>query len=205
MAQTPKEIKIMNLLTTYVAAFPGAKVDQKGLQFYSQSLSDLPISLIHAALESHLQRCRFFPTVAEILDRAESLALTASHRVVKSPGAAWAEVVQELHRSFIYREPSFSSAAIRKAAVYMGWNALCMLSVQDVNAARAQFMTIYQSILEQEKINRHNQLALNKLSHREKQSIRLSMNPGKHKIDGQEDTEKPAVPEKPDEQVEKLS
>lgn len=174
MTQTQKEEKIINLLTMYSTAFPTARIGKTGLSLYAKSLIHVSLSLIGAALKKHLQTCKFFPTVAEIIEQAESLACTAADTVIKTPGEAWAEVVQELTQNFIYKEPQFSSPQIHRAARYMGWNALCMLSVDEVNEARSQFMKIYQSVLDQEKQTQRNRMILDNLPHREIQTFAQS-------------------------------
>lgn len=81
-----------------LAAFPGAKVTERSCELYANHLADLPADRVRAAVAQCVAACRFFPTVAEIRERAgevvaerESVALEAFGFAVKECAAALVE------------------------------------------------------------------------------------------------------------------
>jgi hypothetical protein len=65
------EIKTIGLvLAKLTGVFPGTKIGADGMETYSELLQDIPDEVLVMAMRDCLLHCRFFPTIAEIRDRA---------------------------------------------------------------------------------------------------------------------------------------
>lgn len=130
---------------------------------YARALSSLSIAEIDAAMLKLMRTVKFFPSLAEIFEQAENVKSFAGHNEAKSADEAWREVLQEVHDAFVYRKPKFSSKEIERAALNMGWTALCNLGTNEMNTARAQFRDIYNGIIKREKDKKVNNEVLKTL------------------------------------------
>lgn len=146
-----QEARIIKLLTPYLMAYPQSKMNEGGLIVYAKALRALPLEQIEAAMNKSLRTMRFFPSVAEIFAEAESVTRYINGTEDKSPDEAWSEVVRQMQEVFIYKKPAFSTPEIEKAALAMGWDALCQVPVEGVNTARAQFLRLYEGVLKRKR------------------------------------------------------
>ena len=150
------QMEIVATLTPYLMALPQSKINEGSLVIYARALSSLSIAEIDAAMLKLMRTMRFFPSIAEIFEQAENIKNFSIGKIEKSSDEAWREVLREIHDAFIYREPKFSTPEIKQAALNMGWTSLCNLETDAINTARAQFMRIYDSILNRKKDNKVN-------------------------------------------------
>ena len=158
-----KQTEIIMTLTPYLMAFPQSKMNEGSLLIYARALSSLSITEIDVAMLKLMQTCKFFPSVAEIFQAAESVKITATGSEAPSVDEAWKEVIQQVHDAFVYREPVFSTPEIKRAALNMGWTSLCNLGINEINTARAQFRDIYNGIISRGKDKKTNMAVLNTL------------------------------------------
>lgn len=166
-----KQTEIIMTLTSYLMAFPQSKMNEGSLLIYARALSSLSITEIDVAMLKLMQTCKFFPSVAEIFQAAESVKITATGSEVPSVDEAWKEVIQQVHDAFVYREPVFSTPEIKRAALNMGWTSLCNLGTNEMNTARAQFRDIYNGIISRGKEKKTNIAVLNSLSQQKVQEL----------------------------------
>ena len=163
-----KLMAITKMLSPYLAVFPSCKIDTVGLVLYAKALQPLSLPVIEAALTKLLQTSVFFPSVAEIFKEADemerfALAKTSGSRV-PTAAEAWEEVQKLMKDCYVYKKWEFSCPQVEKAAKQFGIKELCVLESNAVNTARAQFMRIYDSIVNQNLADRQNQRALDTMS-----------------------------------------
>lgn len=163
-----KLMDITKMLSPYLAVFPSCKIDSVGLVMYAKALLPLSLPVIEAALIKLLQTSVFFPSVAEIFEEADemerfALAKSSGSRV-PTAAEAWEEVQKLVKDCYVYKKWEFSCQQVEKAAKQFGIKELCVLESNAVNTARAQFMRIYDSIVNQNLADRQNQRALDTMS-----------------------------------------
>ena len=167
--KTQEKLKaITKMLSPYPAVFPSCKIDSVGLVMYAKALLPLSLPVIEAALTKLLQTSVFFPSVAEIFKEADemerfALAKSSGSRV-PTAAEAWEEVQRLVKDCYVYKKWEFSCQQVEKAAKQFGIKELCVLESSAVNTARAQFMRIYESIVNQNLADRQNQRALDTMS-----------------------------------------
>lgn len=163
-----KLMAITKMLSPYVTFFPTCKIDTVGLVLYAKALQPLSLPAIEAAMAKLRQTSTFFPSVAEIFKAADEmeefvLAQTSGSRV-PTAAEAWEEVQKLVKDCYVYKKWEFSCPQVEKAAKQFGIKELCVLESNAVNTARAQFMRIYDSIVNQNLADRQNQRALDTMS-----------------------------------------
>lgn len=145
MASKQTLSKVMLILTQ---AFPSNKIEGGTVAVYNKALIDIADHALVIAAQECIANCKFFPTVAEIRDRAyqhESRAMD-----LPSPEEAWAEVQNQARKVGNYGFPTFSHDIIREALYAVGgWYHICVEANHEV--VRPQYMRIYQSMLNRRK------------------------------------------------------
>lgn len=165
MANTKEHMQeIIKLLTPYLMAFPSSKANEGTLIVYAKALAALNLAEIETAMLKLLRTTKFFPSVAEIYEAAENIKAFANRKEIAQPADAWEEVMRQVHDVFVYKEPVFSSPAIKRAAMSMGWTSLCELPVEGMNTARAQFMRIYENEINRAKNRKTNAEIINMIA-----------------------------------------
>ena len=150
------EADIIQTLTPYLLAFPQSKMTTEGLLVYARALSGFSIAEINAAMLKLMRTCKFFPTVAEIFEQAAVMKEFACGSGLPTPEEAWAETQRNVKTRHIHGEWEYSCPEVKKAVDFFGKAELCSLNVDEVNTARAQFMRIYKSIVEQARDRKSN-------------------------------------------------
>lgn len=140
------EKQIVMALTPYLVAFPQSKMTAEGLVIYAKALGGLSLGALNAAMMKLIKTSKFFPTIAEILEAAESLKQFASGQRLPTPAEAWAEVQHEAKRKYFYRPWELSCPEVEAAAKQFGKYELCTLKAEELGIARAQFTRIYDTI-----------------------------------------------------------
>lgn len=83
----------MKLLTLVNKAYPYSKADGATFALYAKALEPLSYEEINAGITKCLRKCKFFPTVAEIFEAAESIKrqqqATESRMQAKRGGKQW--------------------------------------------------------------------------------------------------------------------
>jgi hypothetical protein len=144
-------------------AFPNAKIGSETIVIYAKALSELSKAELSAGVLKTMRTCKFFPSIAEIMEAAQEIVEVATGTDIKSPDQAWNEVQRQMHDAFIYHKPKFSAPEIGQAAEAMGWSSLCNTPADQMGTARAQFLKLYDSVCKRKKRNRINQKVLNQM------------------------------------------
>lgn len=146
-----------------ILAYPSAKITPDSICVYAIALSELSPAELQAAVLKCMRTCKFFPSIAEIMEAANDMVEVASGTKAKSPDEAWNEVIKQMNDAFIYRKPVFSTPEIEKAALSMGWIGLCETPTDQLGTARAQFLRLYESVCKRKTENRINDNVLHQV------------------------------------------
>ena len=85
-------------------------------------------------------KSEWFPSVAAIRGECANAAVDA----YPEPELAWGEVLSEIRRVGMNREPAFENPHTAAAVEAMGWRALCLSDEGDI-VVRAQFREAYRA------------------------------------------------------------
>jgi len=141
----------LRILAPLIMAFPNSKATEGTLEVYATALSCLSEAELTASVMKCMRTCKFFPSIAEIMEQAEHITQVASGTSHKSNDEAWTEVLKQINEAFIYRKPVFSTPEIESAALAMGWAGLCQTELEDMGTIRAQFLRMYESTCKRKK------------------------------------------------------
>ena len=171
MNKISKYEAVIKLLTLVSKAYPHSKADGATFALYAKALEPLSYDEINAGVTKCMRKCKFFPTVAEIFEAAESMKKTAAGNGKPDAGEAWREAMKNVKRNGDYRPWRYSCPEIEIAVKRFGKMDLIMLESAGVNTARAQFMRIYNSELEREAEREENRRILKQLGAQSVQSL----------------------------------
>jgi len=124
----------MALLT---AAYPNFEPKPQTVAVYVQMLKDIPGEDLFRAARQCIATLKFFPTVAEIREKAQQ-----SH--LPSAAEAWQEVTRQIWQSGYYGKPQFQNPLVAQIVTAMGWRELC--TSENQIADRAHFMRMYDEL-----------------------------------------------------------
>ena len=150
----------LKMLATALTAFPNSKADGKTLALYVQMLDDLSVTEIKAALYKCIRTAKYFPTIAEIREAAESVKARANGTAKPTAEQAWFEAKENVRKHGSYQKWDYSCPEVKEACRSFGIEDLIMLSASEENVARAQFFKIYNSVLTRKKEEHENSQVL---------------------------------------------
>ena len=154
----------MQILTACLHGYPNSKADGETVKFYVAALNDLSFVQVRAALAKLSKTAKFFPTVAEIYEAAESITNTAQKKSgVLEPGEAWEEAMRNVRENHVYKPWVFSTPEVEQAVKQFGKMEFVQLEESGVNTARAQFMRIYEGCVRRAKEKKQNEDVLSKM------------------------------------------
>ena len=142
---------IVKLLSPYAALFPNCKLTAESWVLYARSLDIYPLAVLQAAMEYAVRGTKFFPTVSEICEAADIVSGEVTNKGLPTPDEAWQEVQKLAKTVGTYGTWQYSCPEVEQAAKNFGVYELSTLELRNVNTARAQFMRIYQSVLERKR------------------------------------------------------
>lgn len=155
-----KEAEILKVLKPYAAAFPNVKMQAEAWPIYASVLSTLTPDEVNAAMRKLLHTVKFFPTVAEIFEAAQSIRQTVEGSGLPDAGEAWEEVIRQGRMNGLDRPWTYSCPEVKKALERFGKSELMHVEESQTNTARAQFMRIYTEIIKRSKEDRENEVVL---------------------------------------------
>lgn len=162
----------MKLLRQYLSAFPNATMQDSAWAIYARALSILSVEEINAAMLKLLTTCKFWPSVAEIIEAARSIKITAEGNTVPAAAEAWGEIMQLARKNGMDRKWEFSCHEVEYTLkMFGGKQMICMMQESDMPTCRAQFMRMYNEICEKQKTERENQEVLNRLPQKQRQAL----------------------------------
>ncbi len=136
--------EIIKVVTTLAAAFPHKDIEEATIRVYTDALADLPPEAVRVAGMVCLNRCRFFPSIAEL--REEALRALGNYVLAHE---AWREVCEALSKYDADSRPIFADAEIQQAVDEMGWRQFCLSDVADAAVWYAHFSKIYKRVVEE--------------------------------------------------------
>lgn len=147
--------EILKAVAPLQLAFKG-NLDDARMRLYVEILSDIPPQILEAAVKKLIMTNKFLPSIAEIRETAYGIKGTISGTAVPDESEAWGEVVKAIRSVGYYRKPKFSHEAITTTVNNIGWQDICMTTIEGMNTLRAQFRRAYQLAAERQKDNRDN-------------------------------------------------
>lgn len=146
MSNSETELEVGKLITALAMMYPSVQISEPTISAYVSILKHTPIDVLTAAVEQCSRECKFFPTVAEISERAFQI----SSPLASNPNGMtkWGEVKSEMRRTGFYRTPRFDDPLVARAVHILGWQHLC--TSENDEADRAHFARIYDGLLAQE-------------------------------------------------------
>ena len=130
-------------------SFPSSKADAETITLYLAALDDLTYAQIKAGVLKCMNTAKFFPTIAEIREAAESMVEHANHTGKPDAGEAWGEVIRFVTESSPYDQRPFrwSCEEVHEAVKRLGTMTLFEMTNDGIPATRGQFMKIYDKLL----------------------------------------------------------
>ncbi len=115
------------------------KITAETAEIWSKRLAEIPAEGLAGAALVLYERCKFFPSLAEILEVCREVM---GENDVPNMGDAYAEVREAFRDVGFYGDPGWSHIAIKKAVHAVGgWKYLC--SSENQVADRARFYEVY--------------------------------------------------------------
>lgn len=157
-----KQEAILKTIKPYVAVFPnGAKMQPEAWPIYAVALSGLSVEEINAAMIKLMQTAKFFPTIAEIIEAARSIREQLDGSSLPSAAEAWGEVLEQAGKHGVYAKWDLSCPEVEQALkVFGGRSMICVMQESDAPICRAQFMRIYNAIVQREEEHEKNDAVL---------------------------------------------
>lgn len=147
--------EILKAVAPLQLAFKG-NLDDARMRLYVEMLSDIPPSILEAAVKKLIMTNKFLPSIAEIRETAYGIKGTISGTAAPDESEAWGEVVKVIQSVGYYGKPKFSHEAITAAVNNIGWQDICMTTYDGMNTLRSQFRRAYQLAAQRQKDNRDN-------------------------------------------------
>ena len=158
-----RETEILKVLKPYAAAFP-VKMQPEAWPIYARALSlQLTPEEVNAAMMKLLNTAKFFPTISEIMEAAQSIRETAESSGLPSAGEAWEEIIRQARMNGLDRPWTYSCPEVKIALEQFGKTELMYLEESQTNTARSQFMRIYADVIQRAKIEHNNNSVLDAL------------------------------------------
>lgn len=147
------EAEIIRLLQRYSLAYPNSTMDAATFAFYARALNRFTVDDLEAAMMKLIQTCKFFPSIAEIAESAQSF-IDYVENLRPTAAEAWREAMRQARINFLHRPWEYSCEEVKATVEAFGKRELCMLEESAMNTARAQFMRMYNEIVERAKEER---------------------------------------------------
>jgi hypothetical protein len=102
------------VLAKLTGVFPSVKIGPDGMETYSELLEDIPDEALIKAMRACLLTCRFFPTIAELREKAEPIMLELHEKnntlLIENahalcPGNVWIDEKRNPHCKIEEKEP----------------------------------------------------------------------------------------------------
>lgn len=138
------------IITAFSEAFPNFQLKESTLEFYCKALYDIESLRLQAALAKLARKCKFFPSIAEIVEESENIGKVCNGMHQLTAAEAWEEAMANAKAiGPCSSEPwKYSSKAVEQAVMQFGGReCFYNLETDHVNTARAQFRDIYNGII----------------------------------------------------------
>ena len=135
------EYKVGELVTALASMFSSVQIGNSTIDAYVSMLKDVPLEILTTAINQVAVESRFFPTIAEIREKAIALQMPD----LENGMTAWGEVKKAFAKYGFYRVPKFDNPITAQAVECLGWKELC--SSENEEADRAHFARIYDDLV----------------------------------------------------------
>jgi hypothetical protein len=135
-------MNIESIIAQLISAYPNSEATVETIAVYDRLLRHIPAGELQIIVDQCIVECKFFPTVAEIMERYRA-TVHVDARITAAD--AWQEVTRAFWEVGYTGTPNFSPITARVVAS-LGWRELCMSENQ--MADRAHFMRMYDQIVE---------------------------------------------------------
>lgn len=163
--------KSVETLAPLLCAYPSAKITEDTIRVYAVALSELSEAELQAGVLRCMRTCRFFPSIAEIMEASREVVEAVKGSEIRDGDEAWQEVQKAVRYTLTYNEPEFSNQQIKQAVDTIGWRSFTECKIGDINTLRAQFLRIYDSICKRRNNERINANVLQLINPGQLQSI----------------------------------
>ena len=152
------ETEVVSLVTLAIASYPSAqdKDPEPIVKAWQLMLADIPYGIAKAALVRVCRSSKFFPSIAEIVEAADSIDPRSEH--LPTAAEAWEEVCQLIRKAGPNFIPTYSCDTVRRAARAVGWTNLCWGDNPEAN--RAHFLRLYEAMRSKHKEQREFESAI---------------------------------------------
>lgn len=143
--------RVLDFLRALCECFP----DQQGnprvmtetqIAMYGKRLANYDNATLTAALETHMARSKWFPSLAELVEILEPQVDTKALAEL-----AWASVLTAIRRGGVYRGATFETGAVGEAMrqVFGSWSAACSFDTDSPGwtVRRQSFLAIFPTLL----------------------------------------------------------
>ena len=148
--------KAIDILLPLICAYPSARITEETIQVYSIALSELSEVELTAGVLKCMRTCKFFPSIAEIMEASHDMVKVVTGTKEKSSDEAWNEVCKQRIKCWPHKTPIFSTPEIEQTVSAMGWVSLCVAEEEDLGTIRAQFRGFYEAACKRSKDKRIN-------------------------------------------------
>lgn len=160
-------LKLINLLS---ASFARDNIKTPTIIVYVKMLADVPDELLEYSVNECIQTCKFFPTIAEIREKANNYANKNS----KSPIKEWADVEKEIRNALKhngqYTPPTWSTPLVENL-MKNRWQSFLEMLTSDEGVMFAQTRMAYEGMVRQKKYETQSQQTVNSLSSENKKKL----------------------------------
>lgn len=143
------KVEVAKLVQVLLASFPNAQTNTGTSQAYERMLADLDHAAAQAAVERLIATSKWLPTVAEIRETAQAIAVGEQ----RPGGDAWGSVLSAIKAQGAYRKPGidfvFNDPVTARCVAALNWEELCLSENQA--ADRARFIELYEKLAIQER------------------------------------------------------
>lgn len=160
-------LKLINLLS---ASFARDNIKTPTIIVYVKMLADVPDELLEYSVNECIQTCKFFPTIAEIREKANNYANNNS----KSPIKEWSDVEKEIRNALKhngqYTPPTWSTPLV-ESLMKNRWQSFLEMLTSDEGVMFAQTRMAYEGMVRRKKYETQSQQTVNSLSSENKKKL----------------------------------
>ncbi|MDY2904913.1 MAG: hypothetical protein SOU02_08260 [Caecibacter massiliensis] len=150
MNQKKQQWKIEDIIKSLIplqTAYRQA-LDDDQFDTYIKALMDIPPDILAAAIIKLIRTQKFFPAIAEIRQAAQVVADVVYGQPQPDWSLAFLELKRQIRQHGHNGHPAFSDPFLAETVKRMGWFELCTDSTSNIEAQRAQFRQIYNSVVQ---------------------------------------------------------
>lgn len=167
-----KTLDRLDRLEITAGFFPNRPMPEETIALYVVRLQDLPDEVLDIALTACENKCKFFPTIAEIREEANKVIEASNPNKLLEWDQAWTEIMDGLRHNSYLKPPEWSCEEVKQTVQALGgWLSLCEMLEADLPIVRAQGRDIFNQILKRKKQKLELEQTIKRLSEEQKQRL----------------------------------